>query len=326
MATLETSYLGLKLRNPIIISSSGLSNSIEKIIELEKQGAGAIVLKSLFEEQISYEASMYLASGDSYPEAEDYIRNYAKANSVAAYLELIKKAKQQVTIPIIASISCVSSNDWIQFTKGIEEAGADAIELNIHILPTDANLSSLQTEEKYLKIVEEVKKSTKLPVAVKIGPNFTNLPAFVNQLYFRKVQAVVLFNRFYQPDIHLDDLSFTSASVFSNPADLRNTLRWVGIIGAQSNLIELSASTGVHDGAAALKLLLAGAKTVQICSILYKNGLSEIGNILNEMTRWMDEKGFKTIADFNGKLNYKNIGNPAVYERSQFMKYFSSHE
>lgn len=325
MATLETSYLGLRLKNPIIVSSSGLSDSVEKIIYLEKQGAGAVVLKSLFEEQINYEANKFIAQSNDYPEAEDYIRNYSKANTVSAYLELISESKKKVSIPIIASINCNSSSDWVSFTKRIEEAGADALELNINILPTDSSLSSAELEAKYLAIVEQVVAITNLPISVKIGFHFTNILAFVHQLYLRKVKAVVLFNRFYQPDINIDDFSMTSASVFSSPSDIRNTLRWIGLIGTQSELIEISASTGIHDGTAAIKMLLAGAKTVQVCSILYKNGPEEIGKILSELTQWMERKSFQQIQDFNGMLNYSKVGNPAMYERSQFMKYFSNY-
>lgn len=326
MANLETSYLGLKLRNPLIVSSSGLTNSVEKLTELEKNGAGAVVLKSLFEEQIKAEGNIILQDSQDYPEAMDYILSYAKSNSINQYLNLIREAKKSLSIPVIASINCFSSDEWTNFARDIQKAGADAIELNINIIGTSPNLSSAQIESQYFQILEAVKACTDLPLAIKIGHQFSNLTAFVHQLYYRKANAVVLFNRFYQPDIDIENLSFTSASVFSQESDFRYTLRWIGILGAQSDLIEISASGGIHSGKNAIKALLAGAKTVQVCSAIYKNGPSEIQKILTEMQDWMQKKQMKRIDEFRGKLNYAHIGNPAVYERSQFMKYFSSHE
>ncbi len=326
MINLETNYLGLKLRNPLIVSSSGLTNSVEKIIKLEEAGAGAIILKSLFEEQISFESNRILSQSTDYPEAEDYIREYAKSNSLDEYLKLISDAKKAVNIPIIASINCVSSNDWISFAKKIALAGADALELNIHIVAIDIHKDAINFEAQYLEIIEKVKETTKLPLAIKIGSHFSNLPGFVAKLYHRKVEGVVLFNRFYQPDIDIHQLNFTSASVFSTPSDLRNTLRWVGIISSQVQHIDISGSTGVHDGPALIKLLLAGAKSVQVCSVLYKNGIEEIQKILLELEEWMNEMNFNSVEDFQGSMNYGRISNPAVYERSQFMRYFSNYE
>lgn len=328
MANLETSYLGLKLRNPLIISSSGLTNSVDKLVELEKHGAGAVVLKSLFEEQIMVEGSLILQESKDYPEATDYILSYAKSNSINAYLNLIREAKQKLKIPVIASINCFTSNEWTYFARELQKSGADAIELNINLIGTNPNLPSTQLEAQYFQIIEAVKACSELPIAVKIGPHFTNLTAFVHQLYYRKTDAVVLFNRFYQPDIDIEELNFSfgSASVFSQESDFRNTLRWIGILGAQADLIDISASGGIHNGKTAVKALLAGAKTVQVCSALYKHGPAEIQKILSEIEEWMNRKKFVKLDEFRGKLNYAHVGNPAVYERSQFMRYFSNHE
>lgn len=328
MANLETIYLGLKLRNPLIISSSGLTNSIEKLVELEKHGAGAVVLKSLFEEQIKVEGNLILQESSDYPEASDYILSYAKSNSINAYLNLIREAKKTLNIPVIASINCFTSDEWTYIAREIQKSGADAIELNINLIGTNPNVPSAQMEAQYFQIIEAVKACSELPIAVKIGHHFSNLTAFVHQLYYRKTNAVVLFNRFYQPDIDIDTMNFSfgSASVFSQESDFRNTLRWIGILGAQADLIDLSASGGIHNGKTAVKALLAGAKTVQVCSAIYKNGPTEVGKILKEMEDWMDQKKFKKIDEFRGKLNYSHIGNPAIYERSQFMRYFSNHE
>ena len=326
MINLETSYLGLKLKNPVIVSSSGLTNSVEKIKQIEKAGAGAVVLKSLFEEQINHEAGKMISQSQDYPEAEDYINAYTKSNSVGQYLELIESAKKETSIPIIASVNCVSADDWTGFSKQIQDAGADALELNVHVVPVDVNRTSEEIEQVYYNVVEKVKEIISIPIVVKIGYHFSNLSQIVNGLYFRKVKGVVLFNRFYQPDIDIDNLDFTSSEVFSTPNDIRNSLRWVGIVSELVKNIEISASTGIHDGKAAVKFLLAGAQTVQVCSVLYKNGVDYVSTIIDELSAWMEEKKYNSIDEFRGKLNYGTKGNPAVYERAQFMKYFSNYE
>ncbi len=325
MADLKTTYLGLELKNPVIVSSSGLTNSIDKIKKLEKNGAGAIVIKSIFEEQINHETSSLLKHND-YPEAGDYILNYAKSNTIENYLELVKDAKEQVQIPIIVSVNCVSTDDWVGFTKTLEEAGADAVELNIHIVVADQELKSADIEQRYYDILKEVRKNTKIPIAVKIGNHFSNLSYFVSRLYAHGANGVVLFNRFYEPDIDIESLQFTSSEVFSNPSDIRHSLRWVGMLSDLVETVDISASTGVHDSAAAIKMLLAGARTVQVCSTLYKNGVEELNKIVNGIAEWMDKKSYEKVADIRGLMSYKEIPNPSVYERAQFMKYFSSVE
>ena len=322
MAKLHVEYAGLKLRNPFIVSSSGLTNSIDHIKKLNNLGAGAIVLKSLFEEQIRYESGR-LSENSDYPEAYDYVKNYTRDNSVSEYLTLIREAKKVAHIPIIASINCVSAGEWLDFARKIEDAGADALEVNIFYLPNDKNREPKKYENIYFDILSRLKELINIPVIFKIGAQFTNPTHFVNQLYFRKADAVVLFNRFYAPDIDLDDMSFTSADVLSSPSDLRNTFRWIGIISSEIEKIHLSASTGVHSGEAAVKLLLAGAQTVQVCSVLYKNGLDYLTEMIDKLESWMLKKNYKTINDFRGSMNYSNIPDPSVYERAQFMKYFS---
>ncbi|NJO89575.1 MAG: dihydroorotate dehydrogenase-like protein [Chloroflexia bacterium] len=325
MADLKTTYLGLELKNPVIVSSSGLTNSIDKIKKLEKNGAGAIVIKSIFEEQINHETSSLLKH-NNYPEAGDYILNYAKSNTIETYLELVKDAKEQVKIPIIVSVNCVSADDWISFTKTLEEAGADAVELNIHIIVADQELKSADVEQRYYDILKEVRKNTKIPIAVKIGNHFSNLSNFVSRLYAHGANGVVLFNRFYEPDIDIEAMQFTNSEVFSNPSDIRHSLRWVGMLSDLVETVDISASTGVHDSKAAIKMLLAGARTVQVCSTLYKNGVEELNKIVSGISEWMDKKGYENVADIRGLMSYKEIPNPSVYERAQFMKYFSSVE
>src|SRR6056297_14753 len=326
MANIATTFLGLDLPSPVIASSSGLTQSVENLKKAEENGAGAVILKSLFEEQINFEAGHMLSQSKDYPEAEDYIRNYAKHNSVDEYIRLIRKAKEAIDIPVIASINCVSARDWTGFAKTIENAGADALELNINIIPDNGDTESLSYESKYYEIAEAVIEKIDIHVITKIGPHFTNLLRVVKQLQFRGVKAVTLFNRFYEPDINIDNMEMVSASVFSRDTDIRHSLRWVGMVSGNLKRIEVSASTGIHDGGAAIKQLLAGAQTTQVCSVLYRNGFSAISEINNEIEEWMEEHDFKSIEDFRGKMSYKNIDNPQMYERSQFMKYFSSVE
>ncbi len=323
MADLSVNYLGLKLKSPVIVSSSGLTDAVDKIVEIEKSGAGAVVLKSIFEEQLKYEANQYLVNND-YPEAEDYIRNYTKDNSVDKYLDLIEEAKKEVDIPVIASVNCVTSSEWVNFAKKIEEVGADALEVNVFFLPVNKDTSSLDYEKVYCDLADELKQRLNIPVAFKLGRQFSNLPGLVNRLYHRRLDGVVLFNRFYEPDIDLDKLRLTAAEVFSTPSEIRQTLRWVGILSGTIEDIDIAASTGVHDGGSAIKLLLAGASAVQVCSVLYKKGIPYLQTIINEAEAWMKEHNFSSVADFRGKLNYHSIQDPVLYERSQFMRYFSS--
>jgi dihydroorotate dehydrogenase (fumarate) len=320
MSQLETIYLGLKLKNPVIVGSSGLTSSIDKIKKIEEKGAGAIVLKSIFEEQIKFEAGR-MANGSDSPEAWDYVNYYVKNNTVQQYLDLIIKAKQEVKIPVIASINCISSEEWTGFAKSIEEAGADAIEINVFVLPNDRNASAEKYENIYFELAEKLKSTLNIPFAFKLGSHFTNLVGFIQKL---NVPGVILFNRFYAPDIDIDNMKFTTSEVFSSPADIRNSLRWVGIISSKISDLDIAASTGVHDGKAVIKQILAGANAVQVCSTLYKNGIDHLENIIKEIEEWMSKHGYNNINEFRGKMSYAKIDDPLVYERSQFMKYFSS--
>ena len=311
------------MKSPIIVSSSGLTSSVDRIKKVAAAGAGAVVLKSLFEEQINYEVGN-ISDGHDYPEADDYIRTYARENSLGQYLSSIREAKEAVDIPVIASINCVSASEWIDFADKIQEAGADALELNIYFLPINKETDPREYEKAYLHLVSEVKKRTSLPLIIKLGNGFSNITWMVNQLYQRGAAAVVLFNRFYAPDINTDDLSFGSAEVLSTPAELRNSLRWIGIVSSQVDQLDLAASTGVHSGMAVVKQILAGAMAVQICSVLYRNGLDYIKDMTVEMLKWMEKNQYKSPDDFRGKMNYGSLDDPSVYERAQFMKFYSS--
>jgi dihydroorotate dehydrogenase (fumarate) len=323
MANLQTSYLGLLLKNPIIVSSCGLTGNIQKLVEIEQAGAGAVVLKSLFEEQITAESNKLLADSD-HTEANDLINNYVRDNNLDNYLTLIKSAKQKLTIPVIASINCYTANEWISFAKKIEEAGADALELNIYYLPIDKNEEAEYFEKLYISIVEKLKALIRIPVTIKLSNQFTNILRLVYKLQNAGANGVVMFNRLYEPDIDIKSLEIKAAEVFSTPSDIRHTLRWVGLVSSQITQIDISASTGIHSAEGVIKQLLAGAKTVQICSVLYKKGIPELSKIIKEVEEWMKNQKYTDIKSFRGKLNYAHINSPEVYERSQFMKYYSS--
>jgi len=323
MKQLETIYAGLTLKNPIIVGSSGLTNSVEKIKLAASKGAGAVVLKSLFEEQISYETNDLLQYSD-YPEAHDYLSNYVKNNTVSTYINLIKNTKSVATIPIIASVNCVSADRWTEFAWNLEEAGADAIELNMNIIPTNKNVTADELEKQYVDIISKTKQHLSIPVIAKISSHFTNLIHFADKLVTAGASGIVLFNRYYEPDIDIENMKFSSSDIFSTPADIRLIIRWIGLLSGKLRRVDISASTGVHDGNAIIKLLLAGATTVQVCSTLYKNGIDYLPLLLDSVTEWMEKHGYESVDDFRAKLDYQHLENPVLYERSQFMKYFSS--
>ena len=324
MSTINTRYLGLDLSSPIIVGSSNFTSKVESIVEAEAAGAGAVVLKSLFEEQIVSQAHS-MSSRESYPEADDYLQYYTRTNSVDAYLDLIAGARKKVKIPVIASINCFSPKGWIDFALDIERAGASALEVNIFFIPTDKHENSTDSEKVYFRIIDNLKKKLKIPVSVKIGQKFSNILNFVWQMYNHGAAGVTMFNRFYEPDFDINNLNIVPASVLSNPAEQRYVLRWVGMVSAQDIKIDISASTGVYTGEDAIKYLLAGATTVQVCSALYKRGFTVVSEINETLARWMNNKEFRSISDFRGKLNYRNVDNPSLFERSQFMKHYSSY-
>ncbi len=325
MTDLSTNYMGLHMTSPIIISSSGLTNSVDKIRKFEEHGAGAVVLKSLFEEQINHDAGKWIDNSIS-PETFDYVTSYSKAHALDDYLKLIEGARKATRFPIIASINCISGNNWMNFARNIEDAGAHGLELNLFFVASERDRSSEQIENLYKDLVVKVQSITKLPVSVKISLHFTNLVQFVHDLYSRGIKAAVLFNRYYEPDIDIEKLEITTAQVFSNPSDIRNSLRWVGIISDRVSKIDVAASTGIHDGKAAIKQILAGAKAVQVCSVIYEKGREEIAKMNEEIATWMRRKDFNDLKAFRGKLNMRGVQDPSQYERVQFMKYFSTYE
>jgi dihydroorotate dehydrogenase (fumarate) len=329
MSNLETTYLGLKLKNPLVAASSGITNSVEKIVELEQAGIGAVVLKSIFEEQINGEVTSMLgkdAQNTGYPEAEDYIKNYLRDNTIAKHISLIEKAKKAVDIPVIASVNCISGDEWTSYSKDFQEAGADAIELNIFYVPNSRHEKSGIVEQLYIDVLKKVKSKVSIPVSVKFGIYHSNIIGMAEKMKANGASGIVMFNRFYEPDINVETLELTASEIFSSPADIRRSLRWVGMVSSDITNLDIAASTGIHDSTAVLKQLLAGATVAQLCSTLYLNGTKIIPDMLTGISDFMKKWNFKKLDDFRGRLSYKNIQDPMLYERSQFMKYFSSRQ
>jgi len=329
MADLNTKYLGLTLRNPIVIGSSGLTNSVEDIVKLEQNGAGAVVLKSIFEEQIMLEADYRMRKAEEdgllyteYSETLDYIDVHIKEKELGSYLDLIREAKKKTMIPIIASINAISGLEWVSFARQIEEAGADALELNIFVMPFNFEKTCEDNENTYYSVLKKVKALVNIPVSIKISPYFANLGSVIMNLEKNGADGVVLFNRFSSPDIDINAVKVTSADVLSTPPEMSNTLRWIAIMAKRVKM-NLAASTGVHDGEAVVKQLLAGATTTQVTSAIYKHGPEYISEIINFLSNWMDDKGYHYVDQFRGKLSQSESQNPEVFERMQFMRYFS---
>lgn len=344
MENLQTSYLGLKLRNPLIAGSCGITNSIANIKELASKGVGAVVIKSLFEEQITIESINAIKSEEGevktftqapdklfgkriydYEEAYSYIFDYAKENTLEKYLSFLREAKNSVDIPVIASINCISNLNWHSFAKRIQDTKADALELNIYILPSDWRRSGEDNERIYFDIIREVRNFVDIPIAVKIGYYFSSMVQTVRNLSESGIKGLVLFNRPYNTDFNIDKIDIGHGPVFSSNDEYTHTLRWISILSGHLKC-DLSASTGVHDYKAFIKMLLAGATTVQVASALYKEGLNVIPEILKNTIEWMKMHKLETVDSFRGKLSQSNLENPAAVERVQFMKLYSGIE
>ena len=344
MANLATRYMGLTLKNPLIVGSSGLTNSVENIKKLEENQAGAIVLKSIFEEQIRHEANAFMNSGSStlsamnkgfenimqsrsydYSEAMDYITDFAKEHTLNEYLKLITDVKKAVKIPVIASVNCVFTYDWYSFARRIQDAGADAIELNIYVLPSDPTKTGVENEDVYFNIISAIKQYVSIPVSIKIGYYFSGLSNKLIELSKSGIAGMVLFNRPYTPDIDIDNFEITPGNIYSSSHEYAHSLRWIAILAGRVGC-DISAATGVHDHESLIKMLLAGANTVQVASVLYKHGFEHLGQMISGLESWMDLHHFDSIDDFRGKMSQVNLKNPADYERVQFMKLYSNIE
>lgn len=325
MSDLSIHYAGLKLKNPVIIGSSGLTDSVDKNKAWEKAGCGAIVLKSLFEEQIENEFQNLLEGAD-YPDVYNLIQNYVKGHKIMDYLNLIRDSKNHCSIPVIASINCYTDGGWIEFASQIENSGADALELNISAIVSNPAANPMESAEKYIGIVKKIRKTVEIPVIVKSSKLFNNIPWLVNQLKNNGADAVVLFNKLFQPDIDINSLEITSGSIFSSREDLSDTLRWLALTSLNVPGIDLAASTGVHDWKDVIKCLLVGASAVQMVSALYRDKEKKmITEVISQIRKWMDSNGFKDISELRGKLNADQTIDTTLFERAQFMRYFSNH-
>lgn len=321
VGSLATTYMGLALRSPIVVGSCGLTNSVASIARLEENGAGAVVLKSLFEEQILIETDAALAESRPHPEAADYLGYYVRENQLSDYLALIRQAKQSVSIPVIASISCITAGNWTHFAEEIEKAGADGLELNVFILPSDTAMTGDANERVCFDVVRKVGGRVHIPIALKLGCYYTNLANTLQCLSRTGIAALVLFNRWYVPDIDIDEETVIAGDPFSSPDDLAVSLRWIAVMAGDVDC-DLAATTGVHDGPGVIKQILAGATVVQMVSAIYKHSPAVIRTSLDALEAWMVKRGYGSLADFRGKLSQSHIENPAFYERAQFLKRF----
>lgn len=327
---LKTTYLGLKLRTPLVVSASPLSESIENIKGMEQAGASAVVLYSLFEEQIRYELyemHWHMQQGtESYPEALSYFPDpHELTIGPETYLRHIANAKAAVGIPIIASLNGSTLGGWAEFAKRIEQAGADALELNLYHVPTDMKLSGARLEHQYLEVLKAVKAEVTIPVAVKLSPFFTNFANMAKRFVESGANGLVLFNRFYQPDIELESLEVVPNVMFSTPMAMRLPMRWIAILYDGLGC-SLAATSGIHRGTDALKMLMAGADATMLCSVLMRHGIEHLRVIEEEMVSWMREHEYQSIEQLKGSLSHKNCPDPSAFERAQYMRAVGVHK
>lgn len=323
MSTINVNFAGLELKSPIIVGSCSQTASLAKIQEFEKAGAGAVVLKSLFEESITREVAAHGSTLDEHPEAYDYISSYLSDKVVSDYLSLIREAKSKSSIPIIASIACHTDGKWEEFATQIEAAGADALELNVMSLCTRKSYTLGDFERTHEAIVSNVSSKIKIPLIVKIGSNISNPVALVDSLYARGAKAVVLFNRFYPTDIDIDKMSFTMSNPFTSSSDLSQSIRWAGIISASVPQIPVAVSGGVEGWAEVAKSILSGATAVEVVSSIMKNGPEWITRTNEALSAWQKEKGYEAINSYKGKMNASDPEHADRLMRTQFLKYFS---
>jgi len=327
---LSTKYLGVTLRSPLVASASPLSEDISNIKKLEDAGIGAVVLYSLFEEQLRLEQEEYnfhttqgtdaFAESLSYfPEIEDY------KLGPELYLEHIQKAKEAVKVPIIASLNGSSLGGWTDYAKEMEGAGADAIELNIYYIPTNADMTGAEVEQQYIDILKAVKGAVKIPVALKLSPFFSNFSNMAKRFDEAGADALVLFNRFYQPDIDLDEYEVTPNLLLSQSSAMRIPMRWIAIL-KDSIKADLAATSGIHTGTDVIKMLLVGANVTMLCSSLLKHGINHVKNIEDHMKQWMRENDYDAVSELQGSMSQLKSADPSSFERAQYMKAITKYQ
>jgi len=321
---LRTRYLGLELANPLVVAACPLTGEVESLKALQSAGVGAVVLRSLFEEQIEHEEiaahDLFLQGAEISPEVTGYFPELEDYNTGPdAYLGLIQQAKKALSVPVIASLNGHTSGGWTRYANLFEEAGADAIELNVYFLATDPRMSSADVEQRYIDLVAAVAQQVSIPVSVKIGPFFSSLPNFVLRVLDAGAKGMVLFNRFVQPDIHLDELTIGPRLVLSTPEETRLALRWIAILRAHTDA-SLAANSGVHSSDDAMKLLLAGADVVQVASAFIQRGPYFAETLLRGIEAWMEQGEYESVAQLRGSLSQRNVPDPEAFERANYMK------
>lgn len=321
----KTKYLGLEIDSPIIVGSCGLTNDINNLQKMEDAGAGAVIIKSVFEEQIIYDIKRNLsmmAPTDNYGMSYEYVASHVSDDSLGKHFELIKEAKKRLHIPVVGSINCYSFENWMTYTQRFQDAGCDAIELNMAILPYETDLSCEDVDRLFSNIINTLRKSVSIPVSVKVSQNFTDMANFMQRLSWTNVNGITMFNKSLNVDIDIDKMEMTHAPSLSTPDEIYNTLRWVAILSKKLRC-DISASTGVHSAADVVKMLLAGAGTVQVVSCLYKNGVDYLRTLNDGLRSWMAEKDFESVSQFRGKMAVKANDDASMFFRTQFMKHFA---
>ncbi len=329
MANLSTTYLGLKLKNPLVASSSPLSKKVDSVKQLEEAGVSAVVMYSLFEEQIIKEGAKLhddlLRGSNSFAEALSYLPDHGQYSiGPEAYLDHLRKVKKEISIPVIGSLNGFSSGGWIEYAQKIEQAGADALELNLYYLATDPDLTSSALEDRYLTLVSDIRRSVSLPIAVKLSPFFTALPNFARKLAQAGANGLVLFNRFYQPDFDLEELEVVPNLVLSNSHELRLPLRWIAILYGRVG-VDFALTSGVHTASDLIKAVMAGASVTTVASAFLQNGVGCAKGILADLDTWLEEHDYESVEQMKGSMSQKAVGQPDVFERANYMKVLSSY-
>ena len=321
----RTKYLGLELKSPIVVGSCGLTADVEKLAAMETAGAGAVILKSVFEEQIIYDIKRnthIVAPTDSYGDSYEYVAQHVADDSMGKYFSLIRDAKKRLSIPVIGSINCYSYENWLTYASKFQDAGCDALELNMAILPYETSLSADDVERTFSQIINTLRKSVTIPISIKVGTYFTDMAKQMQQLSWMGIQGVTMFNKSVEVDIDIESETLKNSSYLSTPEQLYNTLRWVAILSKKMRC-DISASTGVFKADDVVKLLLAGADTVQVVSCLYKNGVGYLKDLNDGLKAWMERKGYENLQQFRGKMAVQPSDKASVALRTQFMKYFA---
>jgi dihydroorotate dehydrogenase (fumarate) len=329
MVDLSTSYLGLSLKNPLVASASPLSKKVETAIQLEQCGASAIVMYSLFEEQIIQESlklhNDLLRGAESFAEALTYLPDYGLYSvGPETYLDMVRKIKKAVSIPVIGSLNGVSTGGWVDYARKIQDAGADALELNLYYLATDPDLTGSELEDSYTTLVRDVRKQVQIPLAVKLSPFYTSLPNFARRLVESGADGLVLFNRFYQPDFDLEELKVVPNLVLSSPHDMRLPLRWIAILYGRVQA-DYALTSGVHSAEDIVKAVMAGASVTMVASAFLQKGIDRAGAMLSELTMWMEENEYVSINQMKGSMSQQAVAEPAAFERANYMTVLSSY-